>query len=126
MIAEDAPVPPKGFMTLEEEEKLTRLRQDRHDAAREERELLLAARTRETTDYRLPKLNDMFERMAEGMSPREREGLGLLKKHEFEGWMEIQKRGFAALSAQHELLNAVDQRMRANFERGAAADQPAD
>jgi hypothetical protein len=56
MITEDLPVPPKGFMTLEEEEKLTRLRQDRQDAAREERELLLAARTRETPDYRLPKV----------------------------------------------------------------------
>ena len=67
----------------------------------------------------------MFERMAEGMSPREREGLGLLKKHEFEVWGEIQERGVAAVSAQHELLKAVDQRVRANFERGAAADQPA-
>ena len=126
MIAEDAPVPPKGFMTLGEEEALTRLRQDRHDAAREERELLLAVRAREAPDYRLGKLGDMFERMAEGMSPREREGLGLLKKHEFERWGEIQSRGFAAVSAQHELLKAVHQRVRANFECGAALDQPGD
>ena|ERR1700722_11290893 len=126
MIPEDAPVPPEGLLTLEEEETLTRLRQDRHDAAREGRELLLAVRSRETPDYRLAKLNDMFEGMAKGMSPREREGLGLLQKHEFEAWTEIQKRGFAAVSAQHELLKAVDQRVRANFERGAAADQPVD
>jgi hypothetical protein len=118
MIAEDAPVPPEGLMTLEEEEKLTRLGQDRHDAAREERELLLAVRRRETPDYRLRKLDDMFERMAEGMSPREREGFGLLQKHEFERWGEIQERGFAAARAQHELLKAVEQRVRANFERG--------
>jgi hypothetical protein len=112
MIAGDAPVPPEGLMTLEEEEKLTRLRQDRHDAAREERELLLAARSRETADYRLPKLNDMFEGMAEGMSQREREGLGLLKRQEFERWGEIQKRGFAAVRAQHELLKTVEQRCK--------------
>jgi hypothetical protein len=126
MTPEDLPVPPKGFMTLEEEETLTRLRQERHDAAREERELLLAARTRETTDYRLPKLDDMFESLAKGMSPREREGFGLLYKHEFERWEMIQERGFAAVRAQHELFEAVKRRVRANFERGAAADEPAD
>ena len=38
------------------------------------------------------------------MSPREREGFGLLEKHEFERWAEIQKRGFAAVSAQHDAV----------------------
>jgi hypothetical protein len=126
MITEDLPVPPKGFMTLEEEEKLTRLRQDRQDAAREERELLLAARTREKPDYRLPKVDDMFEEMTKGMSPREREGFWLLYKHEFERWEMIQERGFAAVRAQHELFEAVKRRVRANFARGVAADQDAD
>ena len=126
MIAEDAPVPPEGLMTLEEEEKLTRLRQDRHDAAREERELLLAARSRETPDYRLRKLDDMFEKMAEGMSPREREGFGLLTKPEFVRWGEIQDRMFAAVFAQHELTKTVAQRWRTNFEHGTATDQPSD
>ena len=49
-----------------------------------------------------------------------------LQKHEFERWGEIQSRGFAAVSAQHELLKAVHQRVRANFECGAALDQPGD
>jgi hypothetical protein len=93
MIAQDAPVPPKGFLTLAEEETLIRLRQERQDAAREERELLLAARARKTTDDQLLKdigLNlperEGWEGLFEGLSPREREGFWLLQKHEFERW----------------------------------------
>ena len=123
MIAEDAPIPPEGFLTPEEKETLTRLRQERHDAVREERELLLAARSREKPDYRLPKRSDEFEEVVAGMSPREREGFGLLQKHEFEKWGAIQERGFAAVRKQYELLQAVERRVLANFERGDAAEE---
>ena len=112
-MVEDAPIPRKGFLTLDEEEKLTKLRQDRQDAAREERELLLAARARKPADYRMKKLNDYFEKMVEGLSPREREGAGLLTKEEFIQWNIIHFRAFTAVEAQCKLIKAAWQRIRA-------------
>ena len=107
MIEEDAPVPPDGFLTPEEKETLTRLRQERHDAVREERELLLAVRSREKPDYRLPKRRTSSRNWFEGMSLREREGAGLLQNDDLDNWGAIQERGFAAVRKQHELTQAV-------------------
>jgi hypothetical protein len=78
MIAQDAPPPPKGVLTLKEEEKLNKLRQDRHDAAREERELLLFVRGKAPPDYRYTEGFGRFEHLVEGMTDREREGFSLL------------------------------------------------
>ena len=112
MIEEDAPVPPNSFLTREEEETLTRLRQERQDAVREERELLLAVRSQAPADYRCEGDFGEWESMFEGLSVREREGASLLKRDDLDRWGEIQERGFAAVRAQHELTQAVLQRAK--------------
>jgi hypothetical protein len=113
MIPENAPELPEEiqvYMTLEEKEKLTRLRQERQDAAREARDLLLSARSRDPADHRPTVKLDEF--VTEGLSLREREGLGLLRKREFEEWCDAHIRGCAAVRAQARLKIAVARRAK--------------
>jgi hypothetical protein len=107
----DFPSPPEGILTPEEQETLTQLQQDRQDAAREERELLLAARARKPDDYHCPRLSKEFETISEGMTKREREGLSLFTKPDVIRWGEIAARGHQTMLAQYELFQAVRQRI---------------
>ena len=113
----DPTPPPAGIMTSEEEETLSKLQQDRQDAAREERELLLTARARKPADYRFPKKYPRFEEMTKDMSPREREGFSLFQKEDLIRWGEICDRGHTAIMAQHELFQTLHPRIQAIIDR---------
>lgn len=112
MILLDVPTPPEGVLTSGGKEKLTHLRQERHDAAREERDVLLRVRSRAAADYRCRCNFGELEEMLKGLSEREREGFSLLKRDEFERWGEIQERTHEAVSAQIKLYEAPRKRFR--------------
>jgi hypothetical protein len=113
----DPTPPPAGIMTAEEEEILSKLQQDRQDAAREERELLLTARARKPADYRVPFLGKGFEELAKDMTPREREGLAQFTRDDVIRWGEICTRGHNAIMAQHALFQTLQPRIQAIIDR---------
>ena len=108
---------PYECLTPDEIVALEGLRQDRQDAERDAREILLAARARVPGDVEeYQKWPEAMKETVARMSKREREGFSVLTKPDFIQWAETQDRLFATMKAGHETIKAIMRRLRGTQE----------
>jgi hypothetical protein len=108
----DLPDPPPGFLTFEESECWTQLKETKIDAERQARDMLLESWARKPVDFDAKEsYNDEFEKFMSDLTPQERGGLLLLNRDDYIRWKKFNRRIFAVTRLQHRLLNAVDKRL---------------
>jgi hypothetical protein len=104
---------PYECLTADEIVALEGLRQDKHDAERDAREILLAARAREPGEVKEYKnWPEAIKGTVERMSRREREGFSVLTKPEFIQWSETQERVYEAIESGHKTVKSIISRLR--------------